>query len=176
MLNAHSIEEIRLYLKIAGCDRCGKARRWRLEENPPPTVPGNVIIAWDCPACGAKSHEDFAIEQGEHAAKSGYPPPINSTEDRSRLIDAGQWITLAQLLMQEAKGGKDKSRARMLNLQAGQCYDEALKFYDDAENELPPAEAFFTKGSQARFRDAPQQFARSRLIGERAKLPTMHDS
>jgi endogenous inhibitor of DNA gyrase (YacG/DUF329 family) len=173
MLEARSIAEIHLYMKIAGCDRCGKARQFDAAALQTATVPGSVTVHAHCPACGTAVDLVFRVKDSNEPAPVGYPQTINSTQKCSRLIDLGQWITLAHLLVEEARGAKAKDRMRFLNLQAGLCYDEALKFYDDPDNELPPVESFFTDASRTRFRSSPQQFARSRLIGERAKLPNV---
>jgi len=175
MLDARSIAEILLYLKVTGCDRCGKARPFDAAAVQAAEVPGNVTVGVQCTACGVSVDLPFHVRDSIGPAPDGYPPAINTTEKSSRLIDLGQWITLAHLLMEEARSIKAKDRIRFLSLQAGLCYDEALKFYDDPDNELPPSEAFFTDASRMRFKSSPQQFARSRLIGERAKLPTPYN-
>jgi hypothetical protein len=66
----------------------------------------------------------------------------------------------------------DKAQARHLGLEAAQCLEEALKFYDDVDNDLPSTEALFTEASRQRFRDHPEQFSRRRLIELRSKLPS----
>ena len=173
MLEAHTIAEIILYLKVTGCDRCGKARQFDAAAIQAAKVPGNVTVCVQCPTCGTSVDLPFHVRDSNRTVPEGYPPAINTTQKSSRLIDLGQWITLAHLLIEEARSVKPKDRSRYLNLQAALCYDESLKFYDDPDNDLPPPEAFFTDSSRVRFRNAPQQFAKSRLIGERAKLPTV---
>jgi hypothetical protein len=77
------------------------------------------------------------------------------------------------MIIEAATRETDKTQARHLGIEAAQCLEEALKFYDDVGNDLPPPEAFFTEVSRERFRDAPEQFSKRRLIGLRAKLPSM---
>jgi len=173
MLHAQTIAEIHFYLKITGCEKCGRAVHWNQDCIVAPAVPGTITVSTDCSSCGALSHAEIRVAHASELPPVGYPPVINPTDRASRLIDLSQWITLAHLLIEESRGQKDKELARYLNLQAAQCYDEALKFYDDPDNELPQADAFFSEPSRRRFRESPQQFARSRLIGERARLPSV---
>ena len=60
--------------------------------------------------------------------------------------------------------------ARQMQIQAGTCLEEALKFYD-ADNDLPPEDAFFTDAGRRQFREHPESFLRGRLISLRAMLP-----
>jgi hypothetical protein len=59
---------------------------------------------------------------------------------------------------------------RRLNLLAGCCLDEALKFFD-ADNDVPPEDAFFSDASRQQFRDRPERFTRQRIIDLRSQLP-----
>jgi hypothetical protein len=178
MLEAHTLTEAKLYLKVTACEKC---------EHAPPQVQNSAVrhqqpsnanfvqLSEPCPSCGAVRKLVFAIEQPNRARVDGRPAAINSTEKRSRIIDVGQWLTLSQLCMQESRSELDRSRARLLNLQAAQCFDEALKFYDDPDNDLPPPDAFYRDSSLRRFREFPQQFSRSRVMSEKAKLPAVFD-
>lgn len=96
---------------------------------------------------------------------------INESDEPSRLLDVGQWILLARLLIEDAEREPDRVLARNLRIESGRCLEEAVKFFDDAENDLPPAGAFFCDASRQRFRQAPEQFSRRRLIEMRARLP-----
>lgn len=110
---------------------------------------------------------------GEIPTSTAGVPAINPTDDHSQIIDVGQWMTLARMFMEQAKAAECPSQARTLNLQAAECLEEALKFYEDLENDLPSGDAFFTEASRCRFRDFPQQFSRSRLVSLRRKLPNL---
>lgn len=117
-----------------------------------------------CGLCGL----EFAIEVRSDGMASGM---INSSLEASSLIDVGQWLTLSGLLREQAKAEPNRIRARQIGIEAGECLDEALKFYDDPENDLPPQEAFFCESSKLRFKEAPEQFSRERIVGERVRLP-----
>lgn len=100
---------------------------------------------------------------------------INPTDDSSRIIDIGQWLTLARMFTERSRNEPRRVEARSLALQAADCLREALKFYDDPDNDLPPDHAIFTDTSRRRFREAPQQFSRERILGELRKLPVAQD-
>ena len=74
------------------------------------------------------------------------------------------------MITDAARTAEDCTQVRQLQLQAAQCLDEALKFYDP-DNDVPPPEAFFSEDSQRHFRERPDLFSRQRLIELRAKLP-----
>jgi hypothetical protein len=98
---------------------------------------------------------------------------ISSVEEPSRILDVGQWIMLFRMITEAAGKKTDKARTRHLGLEAAQCLEEALKFYDDLDNDLPPPEAFFTEASRERFKTHPEQFSRRRLVELRSKLPNL---
>jgi len=174
MLHAHSLLEAQLYLKMTGCEKCNPepaAIRASKEATVQSGATNIVQVRGRCPVCGADQAMDFAMENPDALPASGPSPAINLTEKRSQIIDIGQWLTLAHLFVQESRTETNRERARSLNLQSAQCLDEALKFYDEPDNDLPPSDAFYCDSSRRRFRDFPQQFSRSRLINERRKLP-----
>lgn len=172
MLKAHTPYEIELFLKATACRQCGRSMR-AADDQLKPDASGLCTVTAKCLSCGSAQDFGFLIETAALAPRSNRPPVINHTDRPSRILDLGQWTILSQVFREEARNETDRARARVLNLQAAQCLDEALKFFDDPENDLPPAEAFFCEASRTRFRNSPQQFARSRLIGERAKLPNV---
>jgi hypothetical protein len=178
MLEAHSLTEAQLYLKITACKKCSPEPAGMGKLNQHAQSSGNmsvVRVRGQCSGCCAAQELDFALEQEIAAPAQGHAPAINLTEKRSQIIDVGQWLTLSQLFIQESQSEKNRSKARLLNLQAAQCLSEALKFYDDSDNDLPPSDALFCASSRRRFHEFPQQFSRGRLISEKRKLPVNFD-
>ncbi len=173
MLQAHSLIEAQLFLKITACASCNPKAPGTIAGNKPhQPLGGNVTrLSGTCPSCGRSQEWEFTIPANDNASSKTIPAAINPTGVCSQIIDVGQWLTLSQMFIQEGKSDVDRARSRLSNLQAAQCLDEALKFYDDPENDLPPASAFYTEASRRRFRESPQQFSRTRLISERRKLP-----
>lgn len=171
-LIAHSEAEVRLYLLAARCKACG---RGPLTAPPPDGQPldSTALLSVDahCEACAARVALSFRLPARASAGSPPSPNVINPGDEPSRIIDVGQWIVLFRVFLESAKSEPEKAQARALGLKAAQCLDEAVKFYDDPENDLPPPEAFFADASRDRLRDSPEQFSRQRLIELRAKLP-----
>jgi hypothetical protein len=95
---------------------------------------------------------------------------INRSDDHSQVIDVYGWITLHSMIVAQARDTEDRARARRMQMLAGLCLDEALKFYEE-DNDLPPPEAFFRDASRKQFQDRPEMFAVQRLIDLRTALP-----
>lgn len=176
-LRAHSVAELYLYLMVTPCPNCG---RGPLAGDPAKSGVGGSVgrlsVASTCKSCKHHFDLDFdlpadAVSQPDaplHSAKA----IINPTDEPSAIIDVAGWITLFRTITQAAADTPDKVEARHLGLEAAQCLDEALKFYD-ADNDLPPVAAFFSEPSRQLLRDHPQRFAHSRLVDLRSKLPSL---
>lgn len=174
-LIAHSLAEAYLYLMATPCASCGqgplKGLDARVVSEKERSV--TVAIAARCAACQSDTTKAFLLPGGLGSEKSGEAAIVNPTDEPSRILDVGQWIVLFRMITEAASKETDKTQARHLGIEAAQCLEEALKFYDDVDNDLPPSEAFFTDASRERLREAPEQFSRRRLIDLRAKLPSM---
>jgi len=182
-LIAHSLREIGLYLRATACPTC--ARGPLIAKKPvdagEPSDEGQrrqaanaalVPVEALCRACGATTDWTFSVQRGADPSEGTPGNAINDGDEPSRIIDVGQWIMLSRRFMEDADRETDKVRARNLRIEAGECLEEAVKFYDDPDNDLPPAGAFFHETSRKRLRQAPEQFSRRRLIELRAKLPS----
>lgn len=173
-LIAHSLMEAYLYLKATPCGACGRGPLRGSEARPVGKGDkATVTIVVTCAACKAATTQMFHLPEAEKTDESavGGSPIINPTDEPSRILDVGQWILLSRMVTEEAGRETDKIRVRSLELQAAQCLEEALKFYDEPDNDLPPPEAFFCETSRVRFRQAPEQFSKQRLLALRSKLP-----
>lgn len=166
-LPAHSWAEIHYYLRVTPCPDCGKGP-WR-------AVPVSQADAADidltaaCENCGHT--RTFRFIAPENPPGDEDFEPINPTDQPSRIIDVGQWLSLFHLFIETASREADKPVARRLGYQAAQCLAEALKFYRD--NELPDESAVWTEASRIALRDHPSKFARQRLRDMQAKLPPL---
>ncbi len=173
-LIAHSLAEARLYLRVFPCPSCRGGPCAESETRPTDghESPAMISIAASCTACHTVTTLTFQLpaETSPGAAESARV--INPTSHASHLIDVAQWITLSRVLVESASNESDKVEARRLKLEASQCIEEALKFYDDVGNDLPPPEAFFHDASRRRVKDNPEEFSRQRLVNWRSKLPT----
>ncbi len=180
-LCARSLAEAYLYLMATTCSQCGggslrggaaslvadlaeatethSENRWRIDAV--------------CKACKAESRLAVCIRS---SSTGGVGDPldsaaINLSDDPSVILDVGQWVVLFRMIEGAASSEPDKVRARELRLGAVACLDEALKFYDDPANDLPPSESVFCDATAERIRQAPEQFSRQRLLALRSKLP-----
>lgn len=171
-LKAHSLAEANLYFQATACPRCASGPVASLHAEDDTSDKSGAIRRTEVGLCASCGSELCAVFQIPPASEVADPTAINPTDEPSRIIDLGQWITLAHVHTERAAKSTDPRHVRRLNLQAAQCLVEALKFYDDPDNDLPPLEAFFCDPSRERFRTHPQQFSRQRLLHERSKLPT----
>ena len=176
-LRAHSLAELYLYLMVTPCPNCG---RGPLAGDPAKSLAGGPVgrlsVASTCKSCKHAFDLEFDLPAGAvsepDAPMHSSNAIINPTDEPSAIIDVAGWITLFRSITQAAADTADKPEARHLGLEAAQCLEEALKFYD-ADNDLPPDRALFSEQSRQLLRDHPQRFARSRLVGFRSKLPTL---
>ena len=171
-LIAHSLAEAYLYFEATPCATC---RKGPLRPTATPRfdhVGDKALVSIDvaCHACRAATTMAFELPGGL-AAGGRDSDEVNPTDESSRIIDVAQWITLWRLLSELAGRKTDRSEARQLALGAAQCLEEALKFYDEVDNDLPPPEAFFHDSSRRSFRENPAEFTKRRLINLRSKLP-----
>ena len=167
-LRAHSQTEAMLYLKASPCRDCSQGPLELIDQ----AAEGSLHrLAARCARCGAECELAFIWPQPEPPGEA--PAQINPTDQPSRIIDAGQWLSLYYLLIESAVASEeDKAAKRRLTAQAGQCLDEALKFYTE-DDELPPESAFFTDSSRHAYAEHPERFARQKLRDMRAPLPEM---
>ncbi|MFQ5414041.1 MAG: hypothetical protein ACE5E6_06240 [Phycisphaerae bacterium] len=182
-LPANSLAEAHLYLMVTPCDACGDGplvggdavsldATCVAPTNDPNTVSA-VRITTSCKACGASGSLTCTMPHGRGTDPAGGPATINPTDHPSRIIDVAQWLTLFRTIVEAAHRETDKVRARELGIEAARCLDEALKFYDDPDSELPPDDALFHEPSRRAYRTSPQHFARKRLLDLRSKLPSI---
>lgn len=174
-LPAHSLAEAYLYLMASRCPSCG---RGPLKGSDARAVPEavraiTVGVTVTCDACDAVTESIFQLSSRPKTEDLTAPAVVNPTNEPSLILDVGQWITLFRMIVEAADREADKVQARHLGLEAAQCLQEALKFYDDPDNDLPPPEALFIEASRRRFREQPQQFSKRRLIELRSKLPSV---
>lgn len=170
LLTAHSIAEAFLFAQLTFCPRC-KRRPIRPAERLRATGAAHDpwILRVDCSGCRQSTELQFRID----------PPPvdrlrpdrtINPTPRRSELIDIVGWTVLARGIVDGAETTKDAAEARDMLLEAGQCLNEALRFFG-ARGEAPPDDAFFSEQSRARQREHPEQFSRSAILALQERLP-----
>lgn len=168
-----------MYLLATPCASCGRGplRGGEAERGDDPggmakrSAAMPVSIAATCGSCQMVTRWTFQLSGPLQAVSADQAPVVNSTDEPSRMLDVAQWLTLFGMKTEDAGKTLTKTAARRLSLEAAQCLDEALKFYEE-DNDLPSKEAFFHEDSRERFLDHPQYFSRQRLLHLRSKLPT----
>jgi len=175
-LVAHSLGEAYYYVMVQRCAHCGDGALVGGDGRRLPDEGGSVRVDIDavCQGCAAATLFSFRLPDDSSLSRTSGPTLISTTNEPSGLIDVAQWITLFRVAAEAAATETDKQAARLKGIEAAQCLEEALKFYDDPENDLPPESALLSDESRRRFREHPEQFSRRRLVELRAKLPAMH--
>ena len=169
-LRAHTLTEGRYYLMVTACESCGKGP-WAITSTEASQEGGKLLTTRArCEQCGSERPFRFLCEGGESQVGSEVER-INPTDEPSRIVDLGQWLSLFYMLTESAASDADKVSARRTGFRATLCLNEALKFYGD--DELPEESAFFSERTLITFREHPEKFARQRLRDMRAKLPAL---
>lgn len=176
-LPIHSLAEAYLYLMVTPCDGCKTgplaADEARVQHDADARI---LTIPVKCRKCGRGADITFDttdVEPGGFAARTpGSVARVNPTDEPSRIIDLAGWVTLFAVIADTAGKTDAPPEALHLKMEAAQCLDEALKFYED-DNDLPPSEAFFRESSRRQFSEHPATFSRQRLIELRARMPTL---
>jgi len=168
-LQAYTINEAHYYLMVTACKACGKGP-WTIDATDKDPAAGIVTLRAKCKNCqGAR---DFAFVCEHEVPPSGPEAEIvNPSDSPSRIIDLGQWLSLFYLLVETAAREPSRPETRRLGYRAALCLAEAMKFYTD--DELPPAEAFFSPETARVFQEHPENFARQKLRNMQAKLPML---
>lgn len=177
-LQANSIAEVYYHVMASPCAACGKGpleageARSLFTSGEADSEPDSVRLDVTCSACRHVESREYALPHGTGLPDDGSPAVVNPGDSPSKLVDVAQWITLFRLLTTSAAQTTSKPESRRLGLEAAQCLDEALKFFDDPDSDLPPASAFFTAHTQHLLKEHPSLYSRQRLLELRSKLPT----
>jgi hypothetical protein len=170
-LRAHSLTEAYFFLMLQACPSCRagpiKETRVTVEEE---HIDTRLCLYCKCTRCAHELAWRFVLDSD--SARIQDPPVVNGSPEPSQIIDLVQWLTLFHRIVAEADKARSRSGARRLGYEAMLCLEEALKFYE-AENDLPPASAFFTDKHRSYALENPSLFTRQRLLGQRSKLPDL---
>ncbi len=174
VLFAKSLVEASLYFLVTPCPLC-RSDRLDPQDAIAGENPSAVRIIGVCRNCGSSEAFHFSVSQvppvkDRHDPISGRHA-INLGTAHSELIDIVQWVTLHDILLEKVKAEPIPSEARWLKVRAGQCLDEALKFFDGG-GDAAPKEAAFVPSSQKKMETHPERYTRSRLTNLRKQLPT----
>jgi hypothetical protein len=150
MLRARSLAEARLYIASQPCRGCGArdfAEPSRIVERGDRL---GVACAGYCPKCGAA--RSFELE----LADARVPHDAWGGADASTLVDAGEWMGLADRYAERAPVARADLTLAIAAL------GEVLKFYAPGAAD-PPRSAFFTHAGRTTYIADPRRFARARI-------------
>ncbi len=173
-LSAHSLVEAFLYFLVTPCPLC-QSDRLDPQDATPDNSPNTVKVVGVCRNCGGSESIRFSVDHLP-PVKDRFDPisgthAISLGRAQSKLIDIVQWVTLHEILLEKAKSEPIPAEVRWLRIRAGQCLDEALKFFD-AYVDAPPDDAVFAGSSRKRVQAHPERYTRTRLADLRNLLPS----
>lgn len=156
---ARTRDEALLYLELNPCEDCGSVGtdwEYGLAE-----VDGELVISYvgSCPGCGAEWEYFFGLPERETPA--GSFPTFGGSEP-SELLDAGQWLEVADRTAGDVPADDQEEAGRVLAV-ARAAVEEVVKFIPPGRDAVPE-DAFWTDDGR-RVRDAePGRFRLERLL------------
>ena len=167
VIHVHSVQEEYFYLMVHPCG-CGGA--WQSEsqnvDEDGPRVTHHVTAR--CAACG--TGQTFHFQLDAPVGPKGPIRQVNPTDEPSRAIDLAGWMDLARFYLGRIDRLQQAVERAQSLLDARQCLEEALKFYD-ARREDPPASALWSKASRDKARRQGDAFQRSALVQMLDRIP-----
>ncbi|GAA3123903.1 hypothetical protein JOF29_008633 [Kribbella aluminosa] len=156
---ARTATEVLLYLELNACPDCGSDQAdWqdRLSEAELEPVLGYAGV---CLGCGTHREYLFSLPQeprDDGLYSFGGPEP-------SELIDAGQWLAVADRIAGQVPVGDRSETARAAMVVARQAVEEVVKFIPPTADVVPD-EAFWTEPGQGVRALDPGRFRLERLL------------
>lgn len=173
LLTAHSLAEVHLYVMVQICEECGEGPlRATMSQTETDGAESRLTIQTRCAHCRDESALRFVYPSAQAPPAIGNVSRINPTGDRSQILDVAQWVTLHRIMLGAASRATEKAETWELRCDAGECLDEALRFFEP-QSDLPPASAFRTSRSRRRLQDRPELYIRQSIVAARRKLPTL---
>jgi hypothetical protein len=156
---ARTRDEAQLYLDLNPCAACGSVEiAW---EDALVDAGGGPATRYSgiCPGCGAARRYEFGVPERVVVA-AGFP--VFGGPEPSRLLDAGEWLWVADLTAGNVPSG-DPAAARQALAIAAAAVEEVVKFIPPGADHVP-YEAFWTdRGRRVRATE-PGRFHVGRLL------------
>ncbi|TDD61773.1 hypothetical protein E1263_06160 [Kribbella antibiotica] len=153
---ARTHDEAILWLNRQPCAGCSTTtENW--EHGLTQSADGELLIAYDTTCAGCRQDREYFFELPERETRLGAfggPEP-------SELLDAGQWLGLADELASRVPVDDQAARTERLKLAAA-AVDEVLKFVPVGEDDVPDLAFWTEEGRQVRDQQ-PGRFRRLRL-------------
>jgi hypothetical protein len=164
---ARTNAEAHVYIEMSPCEVCGE--RAFTPDHGVIEVDGDLASQYTgpCPQCGTR--REFVFRIPEDVIFPDEEEPVFGDERPSELLDAGQWLWLADLIARgtaaEPTGDmtpEQRRRAWIDLLTAAAAVAEALKFVPARADAVPPA-ALWSETGRAVYAREPGRFGRRRL-------------
>ncbi|MCG5219423.1 hypothetical protein [Streptosporangium sp. KLBMP 9127] len=155
---ARSRDEAHLYLDLHPCDGCGSVdTAW---EHAPVETDGEPTVSYTgrCEGCGAQRGFLFGLPERE---VTGVAFPTFGGREPSRLLDAGEWLWVADLTAGNVP--PEPAEARQALATAAAAIEEVIKFIPPGQEEVPEAAFWSDRGRETRA-DEPSRFQLERLL------------
>jgi hypothetical protein len=164
---ARTNAEAHIYMELHPCDNCGEGA----------FAPDSVLVEVDgdlasryagpCPRCGIQ--REFLFRIPDEVIFPDEDRPTFGDESPSELVDAGQWLWLADLMAKgvpaeptEHMTGQQRRQARHDLLTAAAAVDQVILFVP-AGGETVPQSAVWTETGHKVYIEEPGRFHRRRL-------------
>src|SRR5947208_607578 len=161
---ARTRDEAHLYLDLHPCEDCGSVdTAW---DSALVDVGGELAnrYAGTCARCGRQREYLFGLPERE-TVPVGFP--TFGGPEPSQLVDAGQWLWVADLSAEGA--AEDPEEARGTLAIAIAALEEILKFMGAGAERVPERAFWSETGRRVRDQD-PARFIRARLVEQREEL------
>ncbi|MFC7380822.1 hypothetical protein [Sphaerisporangium rhizosphaerae] len=156
---ARTRDEAHLYLDLHPCERCGSVETtW---EHALVAAPEGLAAryAGACAGCGAERRHLFGLPEREVGAG---PFPTFGGSEPSQLLDAGEWLWVADLTAGNVPAD-DPDAARQALAIAVAAVEEVVKFVPPGEEQVPERAFWTDLGRQVRGAE-PGRFQVDRLL------------
>jgi hypothetical protein len=169
---ARTRDEAHLYMDMRPCSVCGKSDvHWDSALTSDDGAPARRYTG-TCPGCGAAREFVFRLP---HRPLSPSPSDVVlfGGQEPSELLDAGEWLYVADVCAQAAAGGPDREPGPILTAEAREslvvavaAMDEVLKFIPEGRDEVPRAGFWSERGRVLRQTES-SRFRLRRLLAIR---------
>lgn len=156
---ARSRDEAHLYLDLHPCGECGSVdTMW---DSGVAVVDGESVTRYSgtCGGCGARREFVFGLPDREVVPVTF---PTFGGDEPSRLLDAGEWLWVADLTAGDVPAG-DPAGARNALAIAAAAVEEVVKFVAPGQEEVPD-EAFWSARGRQVYEAEPARFRLDRLL------------
>jgi len=155
---ARTRDEAHLYMDLNPCVRCGSIDvTWRHATVWAGSELGGAYFG-SCPGCSAQREFVFRLPEREHVVAEF--PNFGGAEP-SQLLDAGEWLWVADRAARNAPTGDPAGERHALHL-ATRAVAEVIKFIPDGQEHVPDSAFWTRRGWEVRNAE-PGRFGRGRL-------------